>query len=124
MPSNLPGEAVGNKAIASGRGPPLPSDAIAALCAWKMEPSVLIPGRKVPHCGTFVKCEGQELAESVGAVREVPRLMQRSCGSAQSQTPPVLTSSPGGVRACSSKVSRERLVYPCPQFLQALWVSR
>ena len=30
--------------------------------------------------------------------------MQHSCGSAQSQTPPVLTSSPGSVRACSSKV--------------------
>ena len=34
--------------------------------------------------------------------------MQHSCGSAQSRTPPVLTSSPGSVRACSSKVRLRR----------------
>ena len=48
--------------------------------------------------------------------------MQHSCGSAQSRTPPVLTSSPGSVRACSSKV-RLRRASTWPLFLQALWPS-
>ena len=48
------------------------------------------------------------LAFSPSALRRVRRLMQHSCGSAQSRTPPVLTSSPGSVRACSSKVRLRR----------------
>ena len=62
------------------------------------------------------------LAGSLRAVRAVRRLMQHSCGSAQSRTPPVLTSSPGSVRACSSKV-RLRRASTWPLFLQALWPS-
>ena len=61
-------------------------------------------------------------AFSLSAVRRVRRLMQHSCGSAQSRTPPVLTSSPGSVRACSSKV-RLRRASTWPLFLQALWPS-
>ena len=62
-------------------------------------------------------------AFSLSAVRRVRRLMQHSCGSAQSRTPPVLTSSPGSVRACSSKV-RLRRASTWPLFLQALWSCR
>ena len=62
------------------------------------------------------------LAFSPSALRRVRRLMQHSCGSAQSRTPPVLTSSPGSVRACSSKV-RLRRASTWPLFLQALWPS-
>ena len=56
------------------------------------------------------------LAGSLRAVRAVRCLMQHSCGSAQSRTPPVLTSSPGSVRACSSKV-RLRRASTWPLFL-------
>ena len=61
-------------------------------------------GRKVPSRRPSVLCGGRVLAFSLSAVRRVRRLMRHRRGSAQSQTPPVLTSSPGSVRACSSKV--------------------
>ena len=61
-------------------------------------------GRKVPSRGPSVLCEGRVLACSLSAVRRVRRLMRHRRGSAQSQTPPVLASSPGSVCARSSKV--------------------
>ena len=49
---------------------------------------------------------------NLSALRASCRLMQHSCGSAQSRTPPVLTSSPGSVRVCSSKVEYNLAAIP------------
>ena len=79
-----------------------PPPATSAL--WLVSKEEGMRGRKVPSRGLSVVCEGRGLACSLSAVRRVRRLMRQRRGSAQSQTPPVLTSSPGSVRACSSKV--------------------
>ena len=71
---------------------------------WLVSKKGGMRGRKVPVRGPSVLCEIRALACSLSAMRGVRRLMRQRRGSAQSQTPPVLASSPGSVCARSSKV--------------------
>ena len=76
----------------------------ATSALWLVSKEGGMQGRKVQSRGPSVLCWGRVLAFSISAVRRVRRLMRHRRGSAQSQTPPVLASSPGSVCARSSKV--------------------
>ena len=79
---------------------------------WLVSKKGGMRGRKVPVRGPSVLCEIRALACSLSAMRGVRRLMRQRRGSAQSQTPPVLASSPGSVCARSSKVEFNLVAIP------------
>jgi hypothetical protein len=83
---------------------PLSAQPPATSAWWLVSKEEGMRGRKVRSRGPSVICKSRVLACSLSAMRRVRRLMRQRRGSAQSQTPPVLTSIPGSVRACSSKV--------------------